>query len=162
MNSQITKIAICILVVLSTIACTKEETVTPNASLDQFLTMQVNGRNWTSTSGTTGTYMADIIDAATIIGASNDSSVTVSLTGADSVASYNVKQRGLFRFLSIHGDYQLRASSTKGHMTINITSRVNDPKSDLDKITATFSGVIYNVYNANDSVIITNGQLGFK
>jgi hypothetical protein len=47
-------------------------------------------------------------------------------------------------------------------MTINITSRVNDPKSDLDKITATFSGVIYNVYNANDSVIITNGQLGFK
>ena len=162
MKLQITKIAICILVVLSTIACTNEETVTPNASLDQFLTMQVNGRNWASTNGTLGTYMADIIDAATITGMSNDTSVMVSLSGADSVASYNVKQRGLFRYLSTHGDYQLRSTSTKGHMTINITSRVDDPKSDLDKITATFSVVIYNIYNVNDSVIITNGQLGFK
>jgi hypothetical protein len=161
-NQTIKNTIICMLLATLMIACKKETTVTPNVSLDQYLTMQVNGRNWSSNNGTLGTYMADIIDAATITGMSNDTSIMVSLKGADSVASYNVKQRGLFRYLSLQGDYQLKSTSTKGHMVINITNRVDDPKSDLDKITATFSGVIYNIYNSNDSVIITNGQLGFK
>lgn len=161
-NQTIKNTIICMFLATLMIACKKEETVTPNASLDQYLTMQVNGKIWTSNNATLGTYMADIIDASTITGISNDSSLTVSLKGADSVAAYSVKQRGLFRFLSASGNYQLSTSSTKGHMIINITNRVDDPKSDLDKITATFSGVVYNIYNSNDSIIISNGQLGFK
>lgn len=184
MKSIITKIALCLMVVIATIACKKEDTnpttsgngLTPSASNTQFeqvLNVQINGTNWMATSnihGNIGTIAGTT--ATSISGRKTTSSgtrerITVGMVYNPTIGvNYNIKNyMGSCDIEYNSKQYTLvyfSSASDKNHMNLQILNIIQDPIiTDIKHIAADFSGVIYNIADATDSISV-NGSIRFK
>jgi hypothetical protein len=186
MKTQITKILFALFIVCSTIACNKEDdsntTTTDglapsasNTSNEQTLTMNVNGSSWVAVDDISGFMMTSGSNTVTnIIGeipktpedSEDDDILSFSIAGPTTTGSYPLRtNNGVFSFLYNEKSYSFAYTSTatnKGRLTLEILNILPPNSFGAKYIAADFYGVAYNSYNANDSIIITNGRLRFR
>lgn len=187
MKTKITKMVLCLFVVLATIACKKEEVtpttpgtgtgLTPSASnttFEQTMTVQINGTTWLADREIEGTTLYSSLFESyttTIKGIKNtsspdDESIVLLMSNAPNVGMYSIKDNAgicniIYNDKSYSFDY-LSPTSNKSRMNIEIVNTVQSPSnSNLKYIAANFTGTAYNVLSSADSIII-NGNIRFK
>lgn len=186
MKTPITKILLALFIICSTIACNKEDDnnttttdgLTPsssNSSNEQTLTMLINGSNWVAVDNINGSMRTSGSNTVTnIIGeipktpedSEDDDILSFSIAGPTTTGSFPLRtNNGVFSFLYNEKSYSFAYTSTatnKGRLTLDILNIIAPDSFGARYIAADFYGVAYNTYNANDSIIITNGRLRFK
>ncbi len=182
MKLQITKIALCLFVVLTTIACKKEDTnptgsgngLAPSASNNTFaqnLTIQINGNSWIATRNISG--FIDLVTYGTPVTAlsgvkelaGDDEALMLGMNGPSTNGNYTINAySGSFDFFYQGNVYQFNpftSLSNKSRIQLQILNTVLNSAGTRKYIAADFNGVVYNSFNANDSIIL-NGSIRFK
>ena len=183
MNRNINIIGIIILFVTFFSGCKKDNSnnnnnngLTPsanNTNYEQTLQMKVNGIDWIPTMAITGNRMVALGNDVTQIAgrkditSSNSETLTIGMIGPNTTGSFDVRANsGTFQFAYNYLPYIFAynsPSTNKGHLVVEILSEVKKTAtSSTTYLSANFSGVVYNPYDADDSVIITEGKLRFK
>lgn len=183
-TTQITKIAFCLIIALSTLACKKENQnpsgagagLSPSAAntrFEQVLNVQINGTNWTAASNIFGGVSTLVGTTTTSIdGRKTNTSgrrerFNIGMTCNPTIGNnYNVKSfSGLGELEYNNESYVLSyysGATEKSHMNIQVLNIIQDPLlPELKYIAADFRGVIYNIANSSDSVTVS-GSIRFK
>jgi hypothetical protein len=177
MKNTISKIVGLTLSFIFLFSCSKEDgssssgnTSNPNVKRKQYLSMNLNGRNFRTDSSVFAGYsqftkvinINELYNSDTIsFGFYIDSATTPvgTFTNKNKI-TLRIQLRNSYSYSTKL--YSFGKTSTKGRFTLNVLE-YNDNSSSVNfgDIRATFFGVIYNSTNLNDSIIITNGVLDY-
>ena len=187
MKSTITKIALCLFVVLTAIACKKEEVtpttpgtgtgLTPSASnttFEQTMTVQINGSTWiadkdiegTTTYSTLFDIFSTMIRGTKTINSSDDEYFMLQMVDTETNGSYDLRSNsGICNILYNDKSYSFDSrspASNKSHIQVDIINTIQNPRnSNIKYIVANFSGTVYSFFPTTDSIRI-NGNIRFK